>query len=405
MSAKKRPDLLSSLHVMDEHWGQVEPNPAFEQRLLLRLQSVSKKNRTHFSLLAWSRQYGRPLVIVFAAAVVLFLSMSDAVPTVRSSLIVPNVPDAAVEPEETPFDERLEPANPHEENNPQNPSNIPMDPTDPPRFDLPLENPRVFPVNPDSEWEQEQTFVQPKDWSLVLRRSAPKSTSREFSDVMHYWTPGQTIPSEMQSRSPNNPGQWGGGGSSRPKPQTTTSPALCYTKETLKKRAAATCEDSGLVLSDIMYINPCKNGLYQYAEHECTEIVPDEESCKTGTVSDGDQCVDPGQLKMLAYTACKMAILDMVEFTYATDDCGWKTRKATYTCCPFPPPEPPPASPPLVCQNETIGDGVTCMDPGKLKEDAYSLCQGLGQMLMDISPLMDCPNGLSTWAKISCCKQ
>lgn len=400
MSSKQRADLLSSLRVMDEHWGHVEPNPAFEQRLLLRLQPAAKKKNISFSIFAWFRQYGRPVVIIAAAVVVLFLSVADNMPTARSGLIVPRVPDAAVEPVEIPLDERFEPATPHDDEKRPEPQHVPVDPSDPRRLELPPENPRVFPAQPDSEWDEEKSFVAPKNWTPAPYRLTPKSTSRESSDIMHYWSPRQTNPSEMQSRIPNGPGNLGGGGSSRPRSQPVTSNAPCYTKEALKKRAAAMCEESGMTLSDIIYINPCKNGLFQVADHECAEIPPEEDPCTTGTVDDGNQCVDPSQLKMLAMTACKMAMMDFVDFNYTSGDCGWKTRQATYTCCPFPPPEP---SPPMVCQGEVIGDGKTCMDPGKMKEEAYYLCQGLGQMLMDIVPAMDCPNGLSTVAKISCC--
>jgi hypothetical protein len=405
MSPKPRQDLISHLRAMDEHWGQVTPDPAFEQRLLLNLQPIAKKKSEYFWIFTWFRRYARPLVLVAAAAVVLILSVSDNVPNVRSGLIVPQAPDAAVEPVETPRDERFEPANPHFDQEPQDPRNAPVDPSDPRRNDLRRPDESVLPVHPDQEGDQEQTLVEPKFWNFAPDYKRPKSTSRESSDFMHFWAPGQTMPSEMQSRSPNNPGQWGNGNSSsRPKPQTTTSMAPCYTQETLKKRAAATCEQGGLVLSDIVYINPCKDGLFQHAEHECAESAPEEDSCTTGTVSDGDQCVDPGQLKNLAYTACKMAMMDLVDFTYSSGDCGWKTRNATYTCCPVPTPDPPPSPPPvMVCQSETIGDGVTCMDPGKIKEDAYYYCQNLGLNLAEIWPAPNCADGQSSLAKITCC--
>lgn len=402
MSAKKRPDLLSSLRVMDEHWGQVEPNPAFEQRLLLRLQPPKKQQRASISIRAGFRQYGRPLGLVFAAIVVLLLSVTDQVPAARSGIVVPRIPDAAIEPVEIPEEDRFEPAQPHNDEGPPNVPRVPTDPTNPTRLDTPLNQAPNFPEENEFEEFFPRERVVPKVWAPGPHRSSAPHSETAISDFLPYWSSGSTRPGEAPTRPSTLPNQWGGGGSTRSKPPSNGSSAVCFTKEDLKKRAAATCEKNGLVLSDIYYINPCKDGLFQHAEHECAEPIPEEDPCQTGTVTDGDQCVDPGQLKMLAYTACKMAMLDMVDFTYTTGDCGWKTRQATYTCCPFPTPEP---QPPMVCQDETIGDGVTCMDPGKLKEDAYYLCQGLGQVLMDIVPLMDCPNGLSSWAKISCCKQ
>jgi hypothetical protein len=404
MKPKQHPDLLSSLRAMDDHWGQTEPNPAFEQRLLLRLQPAPRKNKTKNSIFPWFRQYSRSLAFVFAAAVVFLLSVSDHAPTARSGIIIPQIPDAAVEPVETPPEERLEPANPHFDDGPQVPRINPMDPSDPRRLDGRPDNGPVFPAQPDSEWEPESTYSEPNIWRPAPYRLMPKSTWREGADILQFSSPGQTTSMESQTRTPSHFGMSGGTGSTRSKSPVTSS-APCYSKEALMERATSACEESGMTLSDIVYINPCKGGLYQYAEHECTEIVPDEDPCKTGTVSDGDQCTDPGELKMIAYTACKMAMLDMVEFTYTSDDCGWKTRKATYTCCPYQPepPAPPPVQP--VCQGEIIGDGVKCLDVTTIKEKALAHCQALGQMLTDVYPAMNCPNGDSSLVKITCCNQ
>lgn len=399
MTQKQRSDLLSSLRALDDHWGQVEPDPAFEQRLLSRLQPGAKKSRNDFAIFAQIRSRGRPLLLLAAAIVVLILSLSDTQPTARSGVMVPPAPDAAVEPAiETPEEERMEPARPHLHERPQNPRFVPADPPDPHRQNEPRNEQPVFPEQPAIEWEQ--IYIPPKFRGLIPHRTLPKSQLQEHSEFLPHWSAGQTIPLDTHSRSSNMSSMQGGGGSSRPKPPPETSVAECFSKETFKQRAADDCEQSGLTLSNIVYVNPCKGGLYQHAEHECTEIAPEEDGCITGTVTDGDQCVDPGQLKMLAWTACKMAIMDLVDFTYASGDCGWKARKGTYTCCPFQPPPPSPA----VCQGETIGDGVTCMDPGAMKDEAFYHCQGLGQVLGDIYPAMDCPDGQASMAKITCCK-
>lgn len=402
MTRKQRSNLLSSLRAMDEHWSRVEPDPAFEQRLLAQLQSGAKKKRAYSPLFPRLRQAGRPLILLAAATVVLIFSVTDHVPNARSGLILPQVPDAAVEPVESPAEERNEPANPHFDNNPQKPRWSPDDPPDPHRLDERREQRPVFPAQPDTEWEQEPIWFPPRVRIPLPHRSMPKFNAQEHSESLLHWAPGQTMSIDPQSRNSLNSAMRGGGSSSQAKHPPVASAAECFPMETFKKRAAADCEENGLTLLNIMYINPCKDGLYQHAEHECAEIPPDEDPCTTGTVSDGDQCVDPGQLKMLAMTACKMAMMDFVDFTYASGDCGWKTRKATYTCCPYPP-SPPPA--PMVCQGEVIGDGTTCMDSAAMKDEAFYHCQNLGLTLVDIYPSNDCPDGQSTSAKVACCKQ
>ncbi|HMY18605.1 MAG TPA: hypothetical protein PKA58_19900 [Polyangium sp.] len=402
MTRKQRSDLLSSLRAMDEHWGHAEPDPAFEQRLLARLHSTAKKNRASFPLFSRLRQTGRPLMLLAAAAAVLILSVTDDVPKARSGLIFPQAPDAAVEPVESPADERDEPANPHFDNKPENPRLGPDDPRDPLRLEEQKNRQPVFPAQPDSDSEYEPTWPVPRMRVPLPHHSPLKSNTQVHSNSFLHWSPGQMMSTDTQSRNSLNSTMRGGGGSSQTKHPPVTSTAECLPKETLKKRAAADCEENGLTLLNILYLNPCKDDLYQHAEHECTDIPPDEDPCTTGTVSDGDQCVDPGQLKMLAYTACKMAMMDLVDLTYVSGDCGWKTRQATYTCCPYP---PSPPVPPMLCQGEIIGDGTTCMDPAAMKDEAFYHCQNLGQTLVDITPAGDCADGQSTYAKIACCKQ
>lgn len=385
---------------MDEHWDHAEPDPAFEQRLLSRLHSTAKKNRATFPLLSRLRQTGRPLMLLAAAAVVLILSVTDNVPKARSGLILPQAPDAAAEPVELPADERDEPANPHFDNHPENPRLGPDDPRDPLRLDEQKNRGPVFPAQPDSESEYEQTWPVPRLRVPLPHHSQLKSNAKDHSDSLLHWSPGQMMSTDAQSRNALNSTTRGGGSSAEVKHPPVAS-AECFPKETLEQRAAADCEENGLTLLNIMYINPCKGGLYQQAKHECTDLPPDDDACKTGTVSDGDQCVDPGQLKMLAFTACKMAMMDLVDLSFVPDDCGGNARKASYTCCPIPPSPPSP----MVCQGETIGDGTTCMDPAAMKDEAFYHCQNLGQMLVDLYPAADCPDGQSTIAKITCCKQ
>ena len=160
------------------------------------------------------------------------------------------------------------------------------------------------------------------------------------------------------------------------------------------------CDEIGMILSNIEYLFPCGDGLFRDEEHECAEGPADEETCTTDTITHGGACMEPELLKMVAHEKCKSAVKDLVDLTYFTEGCGWKVRKATYTCCPFV------SEPPPVCQIVGMGDGVTCMDLGSLKQEASVLCNKLGQTLTDIQHVTNgsCPDYHAVKAEITCCK-
>jgi hypothetical protein len=226
------------------------------------------------------------------------------------------------------------------------------------------------------------------------------------TDGLVFWSPTQALPGESRAPATGASGGVRGGDTSAPKPPGPVEPpapqASCATPETWKERAELDCEDNGLVLAEITYLDPCGGGLFRSADHECAEPDPEIDVCTTGTVGDGATCQDPSPLKDLANQTCQLAGHQMVEFTYTTGDCGWMTRQATFTCCPPISDPPPPPSPP-VCQSGALGDGVTCVSSVILNDEAYAACNELGLYVADVKVEGDCPADQGSKVGFSCC--
>ncbi|AUX46345.1 uncharacterized protein SOCE26_078510 [Sorangium cellulosum] len=141
-------------------------------------------------------------------------------------------------------------------------------------------------------------------------------------------------------------------------------------------------------------------------------VTVEPDACKTGVVGDGVTCEDPGVLKDTANALCVEAGLSLSDFqydAYGEDGCDWRTREAKFTCCASS--EPPPVDPPPVepgpdpsCKSGVVGDGVTCEDPGALKDEAYAICvaAGLELGLFDAWSVVEC-GGYAIEAKFTCC--
>lgn len=174
----------------------------------------------------------------------------------------------------------------------------------------------------------------------------------------------------------------------------------CLDTGVLSKQAYADCEKDGLVVSDLVFLDPCGDKMFRSEKHVCVEPDGEDEACTTQKLGDGVKCMDPGMLKQLAFEACLGMDLELVDLLYDTSDCGGKPRIATYTCCPKIP-EPPPAE--GVCKSSTIGDGINCMELGIVKKDAMAACGAMGMALVDYLPSGDCPMGKASSAAINCC--
>ncbi len=58
---------------------------------------------------------------------------------------------------------------------------------------------------------------------------------------------------------------------------------------------------------------------------------------------------------------------------------------------------------PPVCTGGVLGDGVTCLDPGDVKDAAYAACVAAGLEIVALDVVSDGCGGLVTFAKYTCC--
>ncbi len=401
-------DLLSRLRMVDELYAKAEPEPALEVRLRARLRGlVEKPAPVSFSTSLWGSW--RPIAIAIAATSVFFLSMQDDdMPRARSGLVLPKAIESTAETIEAPIGERVEETNPRL----GEPQSVPLPSAPDPRSPAPphswLAPDPSSPFTSDPERKTLHGARGPMMDAPSLSRMNTPSGSADESEGLLYWSPSQDLPRETRAST------FGGAGGPRstnagsPKPTAPSEPpapqASCATPETWKGRAVLDCEESGLVLAEIVCLDPCGEGLFQSAEYDCAEPDSEGDTCMTDTLGDGVTCNDPGVLKDLANETCKLSGLEMVDFTYTTDDCGWMTRQASFTCCPVVPvPEPPlpPAAP--VCKPGALGDGVTCVDNATLEQNAVAACGESGLVLSEIQVSGDCPAGQGSTVGFTCC--
>ncbi|MDI1484530.1 hypothetical protein [Polyangium sp. y55x31] len=405
-------DLLARLRAADELYTQAAPDPALAGRLGARLRGLAvEKPRA-----AWipsMRGLGRPLALVMVCAAVLFLSLDDDTPRARTGLVLPKQTEFAADPDAEPASERAPKTNPRSFD-PLRP--LPSAPDSRPPAPSPLwrapDSASPFESGPERQIDHDprrpNMHAPPGPRSRTMTPGGTADVDGEGGLV--FWSPAQALPGESRAPVYGATGGIRGPNTSAPKPPDSVAPppqaSSCATPETWKQRAELDCDENGLVLAEIAYVDPCGDGLFQGADYECMEPDPEVDVCITDTVGDGATCQDPASLKDLAAKMCQVAGQQMVDFQYTTGDCGWMTRQATYTCCPpivDPPPPPPPPPPPLVCQSGALGDGVTCIDKSILKEQAYAACSELGLQLADIQSAGDCPVDQATKVGFSCC--
>ncbi|HVK67659.1 MAG TPA: hypothetical protein VM694_24405, partial [Polyangium sp.] len=354
-------------------------------------------------------------VLVTTCAVVLFLSLDDDTPPARSGLVSPKQTEFAADPDAAPAADRAPETNPRvlgprRAPVPSAPDSRPVAPSPSWRA---LDPSSPFDADPERR-PLERHWRGPRHDVPLGPRSRMHSPDGvedvDGSEELMFWSPTQALPGE--SRAPATGAIGGVRGTSTPKPPgPVVDPpgpqASCATPETWKERAELDCDENGLVLAEITYLDACGDGLFRSAEHECAEPDPEVDVCTTDTVGDGVTCQDPSMLKDIASQVCQIAGQQMVDFQYTTGDCGWRTRQASYTCCPpivDPPPPSQPPPPPLVCQSGALGDGVTCLDKGLLKDKAYAACNALGLSLADLQTAGDCPADQASKVGFSCCE-
>ncbi|MDC0744572.1 hypothetical protein [Polyangium mundeleinium] len=403
-------DLLARLRAAEELYAEVTPDPTLEARLGARLRSLGAKPPRVVGSTSL-RGLARPLALVTTCALVLFLSLDDDTPHARSGLVSPKQTEFAADPDVAPAADRAPETNPRVLGPPRapvpsapdarphapSPSWRALDPSSP--FDA---DPERRPIELDGRGPRRDVPSGPRS----RMHSPGGSGDVDGSEGLVFWSPTQALAGESGAPATGSLGGARGATTNMPKPPVDPAgpQASCATPETWKERAELDCDENGLILAEITYLDACGDGLFRSAEHECAEPDPEVDVCTIDTVGDGVTCQDPSKLKDIASQVCQIAGQQMVDFQYTTGDCGWMTRQASYTCCPPIVDPPPPPPPPLVCQSGALGDGVTCLDKGLLKDKAYAACNALGLSLADLQTAGDCPADQASKVGFSCCE-
>jgi hypothetical protein len=220
-----------------------------------------------------------------------------------------------------------------------------------------------------------------------------------------------------QSASAAKGGKHGHGGHHKPKPKpkptdpgcgtcidgTIGDGVVCQDMSSFKVQAADACKQAGLSLTALKFLqNGCSVNEASEAAYSCCPTPPPPppppDQCTYGELGDGLVCIDPTTLQQQAEDACLVTGLPL-SYVKAFQDCaGGGSTKAFYGCCP---PAPPP--PPDPCTYGELGDGLVCIDPTTLQQQAEDACLVTGLPLSYVKAFQDCAGGGSTKAYYGCC--
>lgn len=402
MSTDSSRRLLVHLREMDEHYARLEPTRGAESRLIARMERRGSPQRSLIGL-AWKTSW-RPIVFIGACAAVLALSLHDDVPVaLRGHFrpLHPSVPAAST-------DVRIPtPKVPRKTNPTFHDAVAPTLPTSPTN-ERPI-NELPFPTYlPEVPAQSEDSFTPPPtDGKRRIQspfRLGPfdKPTTTSFDHLLS----DVYLSAAPESQSESAPRSWGPASRAAKNPTATqqdptesNASVACQSAESFKKSADFDCSEKGFALAELTLLEPCGNGQFRGETHECAETELD--ACYTDTIGDGTTCFDPGQIKTLAYETCLAAGQQLTDLVYDMNDCGGKTKMATFTCC-TPAPQQPPSDLPS-CYEMTPADASTCKDYGALKQDGSDLCALKSAYLFDMKFEGNCPDGQDSIAVVVCC--
>jgi len=421
MATRDREDILPHLRALDEQLARVAPRRDLEARLRARLRVETGESgeaapgRHGLRDGLWGMRL--PIAAALVAAAVIALGVGDGGerfaerPAVVTSPEAPAAPIASESPahEASPQDPR--PARPSEHVAPApiapapapRPSAAPAEASPLAQDAAPDEAAPAAPARPEVSPIRSEQLQKIGERAARAPGEAPSAMGPS----------GYRVAPSSTAAAPPGPGVRGPGGAARtsdgePAGEESAAPpppeavdAECTSAEALKDEALAACEAKGLALAEVDLLDACGDGKFERVEYQCAEEAP--AACFDGSVGDGVTCQDPGLLKQQAGEACENAGLQLVDFIYSDDGCGWQTLKAAYTCCPAGPPDPGPGPGQPDCVVSTVGAGATCRGLDVLKAEAVAVCEQSGRVLGDIYPAGGCPDGQASKAEISCC--
>ncbi|AUX46347.1 uncharacterized protein SOCE26_078530 [Sorangium cellulosum] len=421
MATADRDDLVSQLRALDEQLAGVPPRPRHEARLRARLREAAAPARPALRDVVGGAR--RPIAAGLVAFAAVALCLDDGARRAAERwgaaarrLTAPAEPIAGEPP-------------------------APLDPAEPEAV-RPSAQPPPAPVAPapapDRRARPRDTRLRPEDRTPAElpgpARAAPASPRRASDEV---YLP-ERRPAPAPPRAPGELGPSGrrelplfpaagreapadgirgraGGEERAERAPAEVLDADCTDAASLIEEARAACEAQERDVAEVALRSPCGEGLFAHVEYRCAEPEPAE--CFSGAVGDQVTCHDPGMLKEEANAVCVEAGQSLADFQYVQGEggCEWRIVEAKYTCCPpsGPPPPPPPSPEPPAdpsidpsCKTGVVGDGVTCEDPGVLKDEAYQLCESAGLDLgqFDAWSTAAC-GGYALEAKFTCCPE
>lgn len=410
MTTNERRDLLACLAEVDELYAKQEPDPSLQARVLGKLGAPLKKRTRRAVLFGSLWAVRRPLGFAFAIGSVFWLSMMEQgdAPAPKQSLVAPQASEDASHSPFAPLRDRTDEASPSRRSRPVR-SEVPT--TEPsksvsPRLQEPsfrdLETEDADPLH-GYGGRAPLLFFTPSPFESPWSQNKNEA----YPEAILFWPPSMGVSSEPSSPSLSSLGEERASGQASafkpPRNRDANPPMLvCLDTGALSEQAQRACEKEGLVASELVFLEPCGDKLFRTENHTCVEPEAEDEACITQKLGDGSKCLDPSNLKQLAFESCLAAGLDLIDLTFDPSECGDKPLFATYTCCPKNP-EPPTGD--SVCKSSSIGDGVNCLEVDVLKKDAMTACSMGGMSLVEFFPTGDCPVGKGVAAKFVCCTE
>lgn len=365
-----RDDLIGLLRSLDGALRTVEPALGHEARLRARLAAESGARRP---AIAPARRIAQPLALVLCAAAAggaawLALSSARAPEPSAQPLVAPPAASEAIGAEPRP-----EPPASSRSSRPSPWRPAPVLPLLPPHGEIaptPSNDRAPVPADTAAPARRAQAPVTPRSTPAVPDGRLALSTAARAPRPAAWGATAAASP-EARAAAPTNMGTLSGEGrgsaSSAPgtRGSTSSSTGATGTKQPVSgpDQAASSCEAEALDF--------------------------------------GDKCLDPGDLKEMAFELCDAKGLVLTGLDSAASCGSGGVALAKVTCCPPGPPSP--ADPYWACKPVSAGDEITCVDPALLEKQLSALCASWSMSSAKVEVAVPCSDGSAAAVEGLCC--